>query len=416
MIKTAVFPLLVLLTSVPAIADSPFEGGHVKARLQASGYPNDSVQAVRVDDNIFDQAASGRLKFAGSADSWAFKADYQLIGQFGDSLEFTGDDTAGLLFPSAELNDDRRLMDLSYTFSDNDDRRVQHRLDRMHLDYRSDRWVARLGRQAVSWGNGLLFNPMDFFNPFAPAAVDTEYKTGDDMLYAQYLADNGDDLQAVWVVRRDLDENLDANVNSMALKYHGFVGDAEYDLLFSEHYGDTIVGVGGTLPWGGAVLRADVMLTDTDEDTRWSAVANWSYSWVGFGHNMSGMLEYFYSGYGQDNEEYRPDDILQNTDLAQRLLRGELFTLGKHYLAASVLVEVTPLFQLTPNAFVNLGDGSALLQLVGQYDLAQNWQLLGSVNLPVGGDDTEFGGFDSGIDDLSIETDYSVFAQLAWYF
>jgi len=37
----------------------------------------------------------------------------------------------------------------------------------------------------LSWGNGLVFSPMDIVNPFDPTAVDTEYKAGDDMLYGQ---------------------------------------------------------------------------------------------------------------------------------------------------------------------------------------------------------------------------------------
>jgi hypothetical protein len=36
---------------------------------------------------------------------------------------------------------------------------------------------------------------------------------------------------------------------------------------------------------------------------------------------------------------------------------------GRHYVAASALVEVHPLHRLTPNVFVNLSDGSALVQL-----------------------------------------------------
>ena len=59
----------------------------------------------------------------------------------------------------------------------------------------------RFGRQALSWGNGLFYAPMDLVNPFDPAAIDTEYKAGDDMLYLQYLQDSGNDLQAAVVVR-----------------------------------------------------------------------------------------------------------------------------------------------------------------------------------------------------------------------
>ena len=49
-----------------------------------------------------------------------------------------------------------------------------------------------------------------------------------------------------------------------------------------------------------------------------------------------------------------------------------MFTIGRNYAAASVTVEATPLFRLTPNLFVNLDDPSALAQLVADYDLSQD--------------------------------------------
>ena len=53
------------------------------------------------------------------------------------------------------------------------------------MGFATDHVVMRFGRQAITWGNGLVFNAMDIFNPFDPAAVDKEYKTGDDMIYGQ---------------------------------------------------------------------------------------------------------------------------------------------------------------------------------------------------------------------------------------
>ena len=82
----------------------------------------------------------------------------------------------------------------------------------------------------------------------------------------------------------------------------------------------------------------------------------------------------------------------------------------------SVLVEVTPLLHISPNMFLNMADGSLLAQLVASYDVAQDWQLLGSLNVPLGSSDTEFGGFDSGIENLEFRAGPAIFAQLAWYF
>jgi len=84
--------------------------------------------------------------------------------------------------------------------------------------------------------------------------------------------------------------------------------------------------------------------------------------------------------------------------------------------AASAMVEMTPLWLLTPNVFINASDGSFLFQLVSSYDLKQDWQLLASVSLPVGATGTEYGGIDSSITGKQLGTEFNLFAQLSWYF
>ncbi len=275
----------------------------------------------------------------------------------------------------------------------------------------------RFGRQAISWGNGMVFSPMDIFNPFDPAAVDKEYKTGDDMLYGQYLFNNGSDMQGVAVVRRNpLTGDVDKDQSSLAFKYHGFVGMNEFDLLVAEHYADRVIGAGGTLSLGGAVVRGDLTWTRTGLDDVFSAVSSLSYSWTWGGKNVSGLLEYYYNGFGQRHSDYSTQSLLQNPDLLRRIERGELFTLARHYVAASAMIEITPLFLLTPNLFVNLEDPSALLQVVAQFDWKQNLQLLGALNIPIGASGTEYGGIEAPVDGQYFSSGPGLFAQLAWYF
>ncbi len=50
----------------------------------------------------------------------------------------------------------------------------------------------------------MVYNTLDLFNPFAPDTIDTDYKHGEDMLYLQRLFDNGSDLQALLIPRRDV--------------------------------------------------------------------------------------------------------------------------------------------------------------------------------------------------------------------
>jgi hypothetical protein len=80
------------------------------------------------------------------------------------------------------------------------------------------------------------------------------------------------------------------------------------------------------------------------------------------------------------------------------------------------MVEVTPLWLLTPNVFVNVSDGSMLAQLVSTYDFKQDWRLLTALGIPVGAAGTEFGGIDAGIPGRYFSTGLNVYLQLAWYF
>ena len=277
--------------------------------------------------------------------------------------------------------------------------------------------VARFGRQALSWGNGLFYAPMDLVNPFDPAAVDTEYKAGDDMLYLQYLRDNGHDVQAAYVVRRSLlSGDVESGQATTAIKYHGFLGEAEYDVLVAEHYGDTVVGVGAGTSVGGAVWRGDLVATRGDGDTTVQLVTNLTYSWNWFNRNMSGAIEYFYNGFGQGSGSYDPLSIAGNPALVERVTRGELFSIGRHYVAGSVMIEMTPLWGLTPTVLANVSDPSGLFQLVSNYSLSDNMTLLGSINVPLGPKGTEFGGIAAGQPDRYLSGGAGLFAQIAWYF
>ena len=408
---------LVILATAPVAAQADADlGGHLKGRAEGAAYPADSLFRDVLGSTSRDLGVELRLKAAFRQDRWRFAADYQGIVVNADTLGLAA--LPGLELPAARvISDDRRWWDLTHTIGDPDGTLVVHRLDRLHVGWTGERTVWRFGRQAISWGNGLLFNPVDVFNPFDPAAVDTEYKTGDDMLYGQYLFANGDDLQGVAVVRRDpRSGEVEADHSSLAFKYHGLVGMNEFDLLAAEHYGDTLLAAGGTLAIGGAVARGDLTWTRTEHDDVLSAVASLSYSWTWGGRNVSGVFELHRNGFGQRGGAYAPEDLAANPDLLERLARGELYTLGRDYAGASLTVELTPLFQLSPNLFVNLGDPSALAQLVARYDLRQDLLLLAALNLPLGPAGSEYGGIETPVEGRCLSTGAGLFVQLALYF
>jgi len=295
--------LLVVVAAVAIADDTTYEfGGHSKLRLLAQSYPDDSLFHELVGTSSTDIAGELRLVFSAKHDEWSFHTDYQLIAVNSDFL------------PAGLPDDEGRLFDLASTLSDGSDSAILHRLDRFWVGYAGEKTVVRLGRQALSWGNGLIYAPMDLVNPFDPTTIDTEYKTGDDMLYIQVLRDNGDDVQGAVVFRRDtLTGDVESDEATIALKYHGFAGENEYDVLVAENYDNTVVGVGLARSVGGAIWRSDVVVTDSSDDTYVELVTNLGYSWIWGGMNMSGAVEYYYNGF------------------------------DRHYVAGSLAIEMSPL-------------------------------------------------------------------------
>lgn len=392
-------------------------GGHNKYQYIQTRVPGDSIFRDLSGSSLQDYKLTVRLKAKVRRGRWDFNTHVQFIGLYSDKLSVSRKLPLSVLPAGGSINDKRRGFNLTHAFTDEGARATLVRVDRFSVGYTGARAVVRFGRQAISWGNGLLYTPMDIFNPFDPAMVDKEYKNGDDMLYGQYLLASGNDIQAVAVTRRDpVSGNVQAEQSSLAVKYHGFVKGYEYDLLLSQHYRDLVVGVGGSADVGGTLWRGDLVMTDTDTKTVVTGVAGVSYSWVTGTHNWSGVLEYYYNGFGQIGGDYSVAGLATDPELLQRLARGELFNLGRHYLGASATVQITPLLSLSPNAFVNLTDPSALAQLVLSYGWKQNIQVLAALNIPVGSKGSEYGGIAAQQPDFYISTGASLFAQLAWYF
>ncbi|MGI9261326.1 MAG: hypothetical protein ACR2QR_04785, partial [Woeseiaceae bacterium] len=189
---------LLLLLPLAALADdATIEfGGHSKTRFLADAYPDNSAFYPQTGKSASSLETELRLNFSASKGAWSFDAAWQLYGAWGDRVELMRSLSDVSLPGFSHLpTDDRRLMNLTDTLRDDGKFVAVHRLDRLAVTWSSENLVVRAGRQAITWGNGLVFSPMDIVNPFDPTAVDTEYKAGDDMVYAQYLLANGNDVE-----------------------------------------------------------------------------------------------------------------------------------------------------------------------------------------------------------------------------
>jgi hypothetical protein len=403
---------------------NPQWGGHLKTRGAASWYDDQTLYGTVGNSPYVDGSVEGRLKNQLFLGDWGqFETHYEVILFGGDTrgenqeLEQLFPDLDKILFLRGPVNDTRRFFDLTAVISEGDDYILYHRLDRLALTLLPKWGVVRIGRQAVTWGSGFLFNPMDLFNPFAPTDVDRDYKLGDDLLAVQLSLSRESDAQFLLVPRRDpVSGDVERDQSSLTGKLHFIRRALEFDIMAARHYGDNIIGFGSSGYLGSAAWRMDATYTFLDEespsDDYFSLVVNMDYSWVWRRKNFYGFVEFFFNGLGEDNYS----DALTNPDIVKRLARGELFTLGRTYLSGMIQMEVHELFNVFLTVINNTADPSGVIQPRAAWDIITNLQLNFGGNIYYGDNHTEYGGFQIPGTPFINKAPNSVYLWVTYYF
>lgn len=400
-------------------------GGHIKVRGTISWPDDESFFQPVGTRTYYDGTAEGRLKGKLFFAEWGyFETHYEVILLGGDTWR-KGKELQ-MLFPDLfrddfllirPVDDDRRLLDLTNTIHENDDYIVYHRLDRLSLTLLPKWGVVRIGRQAVTWGNGMLFNPMDLFNPFSPTDIERDYKIGDDMVSTQFSVNKIGDFHFLYVPRRSPGGgNVQWNQSCLGGKLHFAWGTTEFDIMIAKHYEDAVIGVGSTGYVWDAAWRLDATWTFLNDkegkDGYFSLVANMDYSWVWWGKNFYGFVEFFYSGVGEDDYT----DALSDPDISKRLARGELFSLGQTYLSGHIRVELHPLFNVYVTVVNNVADPSGIVQPRAVWDIFEDVQITVGGNIYYGREGTEYGGYNVPGTNLIAKAPNSAFIWLTYYF
>ncbi|MGC9953152.1 MAG: hypothetical protein ABSD21_02585 [Rhizomicrobium sp.] len=371
----------------PARADTGDIHGRLELQDAGSFTRSDSIDAALGARDRNDLLGNFRLTWEPSWDHWSFSLHYVLTAEDGDSARLSRDE-AGLLPapPSTWFN-------LTNTFVNHAQVVGTQSIDRLAITYTAPDFVVRIGRQALTWGSGLVFRPMDLFDPFSPSATDTEYKPGTDMIYTQWLFADGSDLQLIVVprtARQGAQPSSDAS--SVALHLHTSLFGHETTWLVARDHGDWVgaVGVNGAL--GEATWNVELEPTFlNDGATRVSALANISDAITLLDRNATVFAEYFHNGFGVGTSNSF-DLASLPPDLTDRLGRGQLFNTRRDYLAAGLTLEVDPLLNISPTFIADLNDASLFALVAGTYSMSDNLNLVVGVQAPIGPTRTEFGG------------------------
>ncbi len=399
--------------------------GHIKTRGAVS-WPGDLSYFEPVGTGAYyDGVLEGRLNTKVFFSKWAhLETQYEIVMSGGDTRRKQYDlaelypslFTEGLLF-GQPIDDSRRVMNLTRTISENDDYVIYHHLDRLNLTIQPDWGTIRLGRQVITWGNGMLFNPMDLVNPFSPTDIERDYKVGDDMVFTEFSDNDMGSFQLIYVPRRDpASEDIGWDQSSVAGKYHFEKGDLGGDIMAATHYRVGVFGLGFTGYLGGAAWRLNGTYTLLDDDQYnddyLALVVNMDYSWVWWGKNFYGFIEYYHNGLG-DNDYVKASE---DPDIVARIERGELFALGRDYLGVTVNMEAHPLLNIYITVIDNLSDPSGSIQPRAVYSLSQNSEVIVGGTIYYGGKNSEFGGYAVTGTDLYNKAGNELFLWISYYF
>jgi len=371
-------------------------GAALRGRLQLQQqWQGTDAQSLQAAEGVRNPAlTSGELRLMGAVrrGAWQAVVHDQLYLQHGSAVTLDRRlSQAGYPDPGVNLRRSN-LWDLEQPWVSGTRTLSGQRLDRLWGGYSGRHAVVRVGRQALTWGGGQVFHPMDLIDPFAPTTTDTEYKPGADMLYGQWLFDDGSDIQAVTLPRRDpASRDLQGGRGVSALYWHHAGFPLQANLLLAHDHGDTVLGANLTGSAGGASWSASLIPTlERNGRTRLSLDANISDGFRLWNRDATGFVEYYRNGFGVGGSGYTLAGL--PADLRSRLDRGQLFNTGIDYLAAGGTLALTPLWQLKPAWIFNVQDGSSLAMFKATDSLAQNTDLVLGLQQPFGPHGTEFGG------------------------
>ena len=374
--------LLTLQLSAALASTEPLKG-ELQLNGSSSGpYENSFLYPDRT--SISNRSASLRLIEGFSEGPWSGTVHYLASLRHGDSVSVSNPYSQQETLP---------WFDLDNTLSSTTNEKSEHRLDRVLLSYSGDNTIFRLGRQSLTWGNGRVFRPADLFNPFAPNSADTRYKPGVDMLYAQHLLAQGDDIELVVIPRRSTESNaIDSDLSSVAVQWHGYGDIMETTTMLARDYLDTTLALGLVGPIGEAIWRIDLVTTISEHDTTYtSLVANIEHAWRWGESVVTGFAEYFHSGLGLKDYSLIFDP---SEPLLSKMGRGQLFTLGQDYISAGLNTSLTPLLSIGSLGLFNLADSSGLASLSAEYSIHENGSFSLGIDIPFGSDNTEYGGLE----------------------
>lgn len=246
----------------------------------------------------------------------------------------------------------------------------QLEVERLNLRGQRQNLSWTLGRQAYGFGNILLFSPLDVVAPFAPYALDTDYRPGIDGLRLSLTNSQGDQFNTLAALNRAREQN--------SYLVSSRINRGQLDLLFlsGSLRSRPMLGLGLAGNLGGLGIKAELSgyrgknVAETGGDLHQDFVIGALELWYRLEAGPILLVEYLHSGAGSSvawNYLAAATSASFNEGLSPLL--------GRNYLLFSPSWDIHPLLTITTFGMWNLDDNSWQLRPQLQFSLSDNISL-----------------------------------------
>lgn len=195
--------------------------------------------------NHFNDMVSGNLIHNRINVRWKPRPGLTAGLEFRNRL-FWGEDVRANPDLENQLRNHAELIDLSLPWVRKNSYLLHTQVDRLWTEYQKNRWLFRIGRQRVNWGQTTVWNPNDIFNTYNFLDFDYEERPGTDAAMARYQRDAFTSASMVFAPGRRIGQSV------AAFKYAFNTKGYDVQLIGGWYRGQPTVGAG----WAGSIQDA----------------------------------------------------------------------------------------------------------------------------------------------------------------
>lgn len=286
----------------------------------------------------------------------------------------------------------------------------EHEIDRLFFSFTLPGADITIGRQAVGWGVGRLWSPLDVFAPLTATDLDREERRGIDAVKVTFPFSSTAFLEVVLAAGRgpndDGDDEIAWSASSIAWMLRWNRWGIDWMLMAGKVGTDEVVGGAVAGQIRGIGVRGEVTgTTDEQDDVNMRATLGLEF---GTSFNLIGILEYHYNGFGVLHTR---DYLTRAQELSSRLSRGQVAGLAQHYLGATLAYQPISDLSLSLVYIQNLQDGSLMLGPAIEYIVSDEVRISFAGFVPIG-KDAEWRGTSLLDTELMLHSEYGVSSQL----